>query len=114
MPGRVHVVGNLLLPVRAENPVYDFLGTPALVTIGYLLPSGATREVMMCRWCVVGVMVGVDEPRLSGFGISHFLEVSVREIQQFGFRHLSRPLQLTATWNCGFRMRQLVELYFLR
>ena len=26
LPGRVHVVGNLLLPVRAENPVYDFLG----------------------------------------------------------------------------------------
>ena len=40
LPGRVHVVGNLLLPVRAENPVYDFLGTPALVTIGYLPAVG--------------------------------------------------------------------------
>ena len=38
---------------------------------------------------VVGVMVGVDEPRLSGFGISHFLEVTVREVQQLGFRHLT-------------------------
>ena len=38
---------------------------------------------------VAGVMVGVDEPRLPGFGISHLLEVPVREVQQFGFRHLT-------------------------
>ena len=34
-------------------------------------------------------MVGVDEPRLSGFGITHFLEIPVREVQQFSFRHLT-------------------------
>lgn len=38
---------------------------------------------------VAGVMVGVDEPRLSGFVISHFLEVAVCEVQQLGFRHLT-------------------------
>ena len=38
---------------------------------------------------VAGVMVGVDEPRLAGFGISHFLEVPVREVQQLGFRHFT-------------------------
>lgn len=31
----------------------------------------------------------VDEPRLSGLGISHFLEVAVCEVQQLGFRHLT-------------------------
>ena len=89
LSGRVHVVGNLLLPVRAENPVYDFLGTPALVTVGYLPAVGGDTRGDDVQVGVVGVMVGVDEPRLSGFGISHFLEVSVREIQQFGFRHLT-------------------------
>ena len=34
-------------------------------------------------------MMGVEEPRLSEFGISHLLEVLVCEVQQFGFRHLT-------------------------
>ena len=38
---------------------------------------------------VVGIVVRIDEPGLSGFGISHLLEVTVRELQQLGFRHLT-------------------------
>ena len=40
LPGRFNVVGGLLLPVRAKNAVYDFLGTPALVAVCYLPAVG--------------------------------------------------------------------------
>ena len=63
------------------------MGTPALVAVGNLPAVGGDARGDDVQVGVAGVMVGVDEPRLSGFGISHFLEVSVREVQQLGFRH---------------------------
>ena len=35
---------------------------------------------------VVGVVMGIDEQRLPGFRISHFREITVRELQQLRFR----------------------------
>ena len=37
---------------------------------------------------VVRVVVGIDQQRLPGLGISHFLEILVRELQHLGFRTL--------------------------
>ena len=52
-----------------------------LVTIGGYSRSHNVQVRIVC------IVVGIDEPGLSGFGITHFLEILVRKIEQLGFRH---------------------------
>ena len=80
LSGDINIIFRFLFPVISKNTVYDFLGTPALVAVGYLPAVRGNTRGDDVQVGVVGVMVGVDEPRLSGFGISHFLEVTVRKI----------------------------------
>ena len=89
LAGDINVIFRLLFSVVSKNTVYDFLRTPALVAVGNLPAVGCDARGDDVQVGVAGVMVGVDEPRLSEFVISHFLEVAVCEVQQLGFRHLT-------------------------
>ena len=89
MSGRINIIFRFLFSVISKNTVYDFLGTSAFVAVGNLHTVGRDTRGDDVQVGVVGIMVGVDEPRLSRFGISHFLEVPVREVQQLGFRHFT-------------------------
>ena len=89
MSGRINIIFRFLFSVISKNTVYDFLGTPALVTVGNLPAVWGDTRGDDVQVGIVGVMVGVNEPRLSGFGITHFLEILVREVQQLGFRHFT-------------------------
>ena len=85
--GCVDVRCRFLFPVHAQQLVYHFLRTPALMGMGYLAPVGCDSGSHHVQVGVVGIVVRIDEPGLSGFGISHLLEILVRKVQQLGFCH---------------------------
>lgn len=74
--------------VGSQYLVNGFLRASALVVVYNLPAVGCDARGDDVQVGVVGVIVGIDKQRLSGFRIAHFPEILVGELQQLGFRLL--------------------------
>lgn len=88
LSGSLHILVCLLFPVGSQYLVNGFLRASALVVVYNLPAVGCDARGDDVQVGVVGVIVGIDKQRLSGFRIAHFPEILVGELQQLGFRLL--------------------------
>lgn len=71
--GCFYILLSLLLPIDTHKLVYHHLRTSALMVVVNLVPIRCHTGGDDMQVQVVGVVVCIDEPGLSGFGIAHFL-----------------------------------------
>ena len=85
--GSLYVLVCFLLPVHTEYLVNDRLRASTFMVMLYLATVGRHSRSHNVQVSVVCIVMGIDEPGLSGLGIPHFLQILVREIKQLLFRH---------------------------
>ena len=77
----------LLCSIGSKYLVNNRLRASAFMVVLYLASIGRDSRSHNVQVRIVCIVVGIDEPGLSGFCITHFLEILVRKIEQLGFRH---------------------------
>lgn len=71
----------LLCSVGSKYLVNNHLRAPAFMVVLYLATVGRHSRSHNVQVSVVCIVMRIDEPGLSGFGIPHFLQILVREIK---------------------------------
>ena len=79
--GRFKVLLSLPCSVCSKQPVYHDLRASAFMVMLYLATVGCYSRSHNVQVRIVCIVVGIDEPGLSGFGITHFLEIAVCKIK---------------------------------
>ena len=85
--GSINIIFRFLFPVIPKNTVNDFLGTSALMAVLNLSSIRCHSRSDDMKMGILRVIMGVNKQRLTGFSVSHFLEILVCKIQQLIFRH---------------------------
>ena len=85
--GSLDVFLCLLCSVGSEYLVNDRLRASTFMVMLYLATVGRHSRSHNVQVSVVCIVMCINEPGLSGFGIPHFLQILVREIKQLLFRH---------------------------
>ena len=80
--GFLHGIGCPLLLVLAHNAVDDFLRADAFLIMINLVAIGSDTTGDDVQMIVVGVVVSIDQNRLVGVAIAHFIEVFVGYLQK--------------------------------
>ena len=71
----------LLCSVGSKYLVNNHRRAPAFMVVLYLATVGRHSRSHNVQVSVVCIVMRIDEPGLSGFGIPHFLQILVREIK---------------------------------